>query len=95
MVIGVLRVSLYIHDVFNIKEKRRVIKSLLTKVIGRFNVAAAEVGEQDIWNKAIIGISCISNSSNHADSILANIVDFIEKNTDVEILDYSTETINW
>jgi len=53
----------------------------------------AEVGFNDKWKNAIIGISCVSNEAGHTDSMMANIVNFIENDGRVELVDYSTENI--
>ena len=43
--VGLLTVDLYIAEANSLKEKRRVLESLLTRVQNRLNVAVAEVGE--------------------------------------------------
>ena len=47
MVVGVLSVTLYIGGITSLKDKRRVIKSILTKIQSKFNAAASETGRQD------------------------------------------------
>jgi len=85
MVVGVCRVILNINEAFSLKEKRQVVKSIVERVKSRFNASVAEVGFNDKWKNAIIGIS--------SDSMMANIVNFIENDGRVELVDYSTENI--
>jgi len=61
MVVGVCRVILNINEAFSLKEKRQVVKSIVERVKSRFNASVAEVGFNDKWKNAIIGISCVSN----------------------------------
>ncbi|HZK18821.1 MAG TPA: DUF503 domain-containing protein [Clostridia bacterium] len=93
MVIGVLTLDLYIGGACSLKDKRRVVKSILTRAGNQFNISVAEVGNNDLWQRATIGAVCLSNETSHVHSILSNVVKFVEKQGDVEILDYRTEVI--
>jgi uncharacterized protein YlxP (DUF503 family) len=94
MVIGVCKVVLAIDEVFSLKEKRHIVRSLIERVKSRFNASIAEVDLNDKWKRAVIGISCVSNESGHADSMMANIVNFIENDGRAVLFDYSTEIIH-
>lgn len=93
MVIGVCKIILFIDQAFSIKEKRHIVKSIIERLKSRFNASVAEVDLNDKWKNAVIGISCVSNEASHADSMMANIVNFVERDGRVEIIDYSTEII--
>jgi len=93
LVVGVATITLYINGSQTLKDKRRVIKSLLTRLHNRFNVAAAEVGRQDSRQEAEIGVACISTEGSHADQILAAVVDFIEAQGDVHLIEYHTQLL--
>ena len=94
MVIGVCKVVLAIDEAYSLKEKRHIVKSLIERIKSRFNASIAEVDLNDKWNRAVIGISCVSNKSGHADSMMANIVNFIENDGRAVLFDYSTEIIH-
>ena len=71
------------------------MKSIIGRVRNRFDVAVAEVDDNDSWQLSTIGICCISNNKRHSNQVLSKVVDFIEKSRfDVEILDYSIEVID-
>ncbi|MGQ9531969.1 MAG: DUF503 domain-containing protein [Desulfotomaculales bacterium] len=91
MVVGVLTLELLLPEANSLKEKRRVLKSLLDKLRARFNVAAAEVDRQDVWRRATVGLALVSNSRSHAQDTLAALVKFVEQADRVEILSYTTE----
>ena len=94
MVIGVLTVKLSLSWAHSLKDKRQAVKSLIERLKSRYNISVSEAGENDIWKTAVIGICCVSNQSNHIDSIMSKIVNFIENDNRVQITDYSTERIN-
>ena len=78
----------------SLKGKRQVVKSITSRVRNKFNVAVAEVDDNDVWQLATIGICCISNSNRHTNEVLSRVVDFIiGSRFDVEILDYGIEII--
>lgn len=95
MNVGVCRVSLRFPENLSLKGKRRILKSIITRVAGRFNVAVAEVDNEELWQLATIGICCVSNNSRHANEVMSKIVDFIiNSRPDVEILDYEMEIVS-
>ena len=53
---------------------------MLARVINKFHVAAAEVGAQDTWQRAVLGIAYVTSDSRHADEVLSRVVSFIETN---------------
>lgn len=76
----------------SLKEKRRILKSLIQKMQSKFkNISIAEVGDNNIWQSAIIGIAVVSNDSKHADEIINKCVDYIEVFGDVEIVEIDIE----
>jgi len=85
MVVGVLTVDLLVVDSNSLKDKRQVIKSLLDVIRNRFNVSAAELGELDIWRRAVIGVACISNDKKTANTVLNRVLGNIESNPRVTV----------
>lgn len=94
MVIGVCRIVLSIDQAFSLKEKRHIVKSMIERLKSRFNASIAEVDLNDTWKNAVIGVACVSNEAGHADSMMANIVNFVENDGRAILVDYSTETIH-
>lgn len=94
MVVGTCKVVLMIDDAFSLKEKRHIVKSIIERVKSRFNASISEVDMNDKWQRATLGIACVSNEAGHADSMLANIVNFIENDGRAMMTDYSTELIH-
>jgi len=93
-IVGICEIEFYLPGVTSLKEKRSVIKPLISKMRKQFNVAVAEVGHHDVWQSSRIGISTISNSSVHNRQMIQNVIRWIEDNfpdlyitkQDIEIL---------
>jgi uncharacterized protein YlxP (DUF503 family) len=77
MLIGVLTVQINLHAVFSLKDKRKIIKSLIERLRGRFNVSVSEVAAQDSKQLAVIGISVVTTDSRFLNEQLDKIVSFI------------------
>lgn len=88
-----LKIKLYAPWVHSLKEKRMIVKSVLGKVKNKFNVSTAEVDAQDIHQTIVIGIAAIVAHQSQADSMMDDIISFIEMNTEAEILEYETEVL--
>ena len=73
--------------VHSLKEKRMVVKSLVTQLQNRFHVSAAEIDEQDTHQIIVIGAAAIVPHNAIADSLMDEISTFVEENTEAEILD--------
>ncbi len=94
MTVGLCRVRLRLPENHSLKGKRQVLKSLLARLHNKFNVAAAEIEEQDRWQMACLGISCVTNDERHAHQVLASVIAFIQsERLDAELVDYSTEVL--
>ena len=94
MNIGVCKVSLRLPENMSLKGKRQVLKSITSRVRNKFNVAVAEVDDNDNWQLATIGICCISNNGRHSNQVLSRVVNFITNSRfEIEILDYEIELI--
>jgi len=93
MVIGVCRIFLSIDEAFSLKEKRHIIKSIIERLKSRYNASVAEVDLNDKWKNAVLGVACVSNEAGHADSMMANIVNFVINDGRAVMVDYSTEKV--
>ena len=74
MVVGVLRLTLHIEGAASLKDKRQVVRKVVDRLRSRFNVSVAEVGDNDIWQRARIGISAVANDHSFVNEVLDKIV---------------------
>ncbi len=86
MVIGVCRLELSIRENHSLKEKRRIVKQIVDRVKHRFNVSIAEVGKNDLWQSAELGLCMVSNDRRFTNQALDTIVDFIESITSADVI---------
>ena len=87
MIIASVTFRLHAPWVHSLKEKRMVVKSLVTQLQNRFHVSAAEIDEQDTHQIIVIGAAAIVPHNAIADSLMDEISTFVEENTEAEILD--------
>jgi uncharacterized protein YlxP (DUF503 family) len=96
MIVGVSQITLHLPGSHSLKDKRQVVKSLITRIRNQFEVAIAEVDAQDRWQIARLGVCCVSNSSQHADEVLGHVRRYIEETRpDIIITGTEVEIINW
>ena len=84
-------VELYVLESSSLKDKRRVVKSLVDRIRGAFNVAVAEVDHNELWQRASLGIVTVSNQVRHANEVLSKVVNLLEKDLRIELIDYDME----
>jgi hypothetical protein len=94
MVVGVCHLELYLHDNFSLKGKRQVLRSIVQRARQRFNIAIAEVAEQDLWQKAVLGICAVGNDRQRVNSTLDQVINFIEETQLTDVADSQIEIMN-
>ncbi|MFZ3072242.1 MAG: DUF503 domain-containing protein [Thermodesulfobacteriota bacterium] len=95
MVVGVCHIGLLIHGSQSLKDKRQILKKVIEGARNRFNVSVAEVGSQDLWQKAEIGISVVGSDVSVINSVVDRLINFIEDMHAAEIIDHDIEFINY
>ena len=79
MVVGAGWVDIMVEESHSLKSKRKVVRSIIDRVRSRFGASVAEVGDQDLWGRARIGFSIVSNDPRRVNSVLDKILDLSEK----------------
>ncbi|MFQ5780095.1 MAG: DUF503 domain-containing protein [Nitrospiria bacterium] len=93
MIVGICTIELYIPHSRSLKGKRQVLKSMKDKIKNRFNVAVAEVGDQDLWQKAVLGITTVANDKRFVNEVLDKVVDTISSHPQTEVIHYQIEFV--
>lgn len=91
MMIAAMTFRLHAPWVHSLKEKRMIVKSLVTQLQNRFHVSAAEIDEQDTHQIIVIGVAAVVPHNAMADSLMDEISIFVETDTEGEILDETRE----
>jgi len=86
MVVGILRLTLSIPGAHSLKDKRRVIHKIVERARSRYNAAIAEVGDNDLWQRAQLGAAVVANDRRFVDEVLAKLTRDVEANADASLL---------
>lgn len=94
MNVGVCIVKLHLPENCSLKDKRRIVKSIVTRLRNQYNVSVAEVDAQDLWQLAVLGIACVSNHNQHVNETLSRIINFVIYNyPELDLVDYEVEVL--
>ena len=93
MVVGLCTVELYIPDGHSLKAKRQVLLSLKDRLRDKFNLSIAEVGDQDLWQKAVLGIACVANESAYVNQVLDQAINVIRSIPTIELVQFRIEML--
>ncbi len=95
MHVGICRIMLHLPETGSLKDKRQVARSLSARIRNKFNVAVAEVEDQELWQRLTLAVCCVSTDPAHANEMISKVVAFVEESRrDLELLDYETEIIS-
>lgn len=92
MVVGTLELSLRLQGCRSLKDKRQILRSLMDKARHEFHVAIAEVGDQQLWGNAVVGVAAVSNNAHQTGSILQHVLDMFDRHPAVEVEGVVRET---
>ena len=87
MVVGTAVVELRVHGSRSLKQKRGVVRSISKRLRNRFNVSVAEVGGQDTWQRAVLGLATVAGAAPAARACLERALDHVEAMHLAESLD--------
>lgn len=94
MVVGLVKITLRLHDCRSLKGKRKVVKSMIGRIRNRFNVSAAEVGANDIHQRAVIGFALVGNTGRRVNAKLDKLLNMAHDLALAEIIDSEMEIIH-
>jgi uncharacterized protein YlxP (DUF503 family) len=93
MVVGVLRLTFHIPHARSLKDKRAVVRRFRDRVRARFDVSIAEVGDQDLHQRAVFGVAVVSSDSTVCDALLEKVAHEAETQRDAVLTDRALELI--
>ncbi len=80
IIIGLCTVEFELPGVTTLKDKRSILKSLLTRLHNQFNISTAEVDFHDVVNSSVIAFTAVTTDTRHANQIISTILNWIEAN---------------
>ena len=94
MVAGLGVITFRLHDCRSLKGKRKVVKSIITQLRNNFNVSVAEVGSNDVYQRAVIGFALVGNNRMVINAKIDKIFNLADELGLAEIIDSDMEIIN-
>mgnify|MGYP001129678732 CR=1 FL=1 len=94
MIVGVGIITLRLHECRSLKGKRKVVKAVIAQMRNKFNVAVAEVGSNDTYQRSEIGFSLVGNNRQVLNSKIDKIFNMVDGLGLAEIIDTDMEIIN-
>jgi len=92
---GICRIKLHLSESRSLKDKRRIVKSIVSRLRNQYNISIAEVDDQDLWQLVTLGVACVSNHNQHVDETLSKVMNFIVSNySELEIVDRQIEILS-
>lgn len=82
-----VRLELRIPDGRSLKAKRRVLKALMAQLSQAFGVAVSEVGFQDQWKRATVGVAVVAPQSSQLERIVHSIHRAVLERPEIELLE--------
>ncbi len=87
MKVAVLKMDIYLPGINSLKEKRRLLQSLIDRIDNDFNVAVAEVENQDLWQRSVLAVASVSGDSNYLEQMLSSIINVVDDTHGVELIE--------
>ena len=94
MVVGIGIITFRLHDCRSLKGKRKVVKSIISRLRNNFNASVAEIGSNDVHQRAEIGFSLIGNDQSIINSKIDKMINLAEDLGLAEIIDTEIEIIH-
>lgn len=79
MIIGTAAIHIHLHGIGSLKDKRRIVKSLVERLKSRFNFSVAEVAAQDSKISAVIGLVTVANDSAFVNRAIDKVIEFVRR----------------
>ena len=95
MVVGVLRLDIRLFEIQSLKQKRSQVNKILARLRSRYPVSVAEVGCQDLLQRAIIGLSMTAGSEAQLGSVFHKVETEIYRSGFAELLDSDVEYLHY
>jgi uncharacterized protein YlxP (DUF503 family) len=93
MIVGTLRLTLFIPESGSLKGKRRVLRSIKDRLRSQFNVSVAETDHHDLWQKTEVAVALVASDRDYADKVLQSILSKVESWRLAEVVDVEMEIL--
>lgn len=80
MIVGTLEVEFQLDGCRSLKDKRRILRSLIDRLRRDFHASVAEVEDNDLWTSAVVGVAVVGREARQVESALQKIVHVLDGN---------------
>ena len=94
MVIGALHLELILHQCQSLKDKRSALRKIQSRIRNAFEVSVAEVGSQDLWQRAEIGIVTVGSDRVVVNQVMDRVLNFVDSLGMAELINHKIELVN-
>lgn len=91
--VGICQVELLLPEAQSLKEKRFVLSSLKARIGNKFNVSIAEVDQNDLWQRATIGMALVANERKFIDEVFSKILNALDAENGFEVIKHQLEVV--
>jgi len=84
--VGSLRLDLLLGDVHSLKQKRSLVRPLVSELGRRFEVSVAETGYLDLHRRTEVGVALVGADAAHCSEVLQACERFVAARPEVELL---------
>jgi hypothetical protein len=92
LVVGVLRLEVFLPANHSLKGKRSVLRTIKARVSNKFNVSIAECADHDVWQRAVLGVAQVGVDQAHVDAALHEVVTYID---DLELVEVGAQDVEF
>lgn len=75
---GVLKIALILPENHSLKGKRSVLRGIQSRVSNRFNISVTECGDQDLWQRALLGFAVAGSNARVVEPVLRQVIEFVD-----------------
>ncbi len=95
MRIAAAELHLRLHGVQNLKDKRRIVRSLGDRLRQRFSLSVAEVGDHELWGNAVLGLTCVGTDPVFLRAHIEKAMEFVAADASVEVVQEIVECLTF
>ena len=92
MTVGIARLTFFLPEAHSLKEKRMVLRRVKDRAQQKFNLAIAEVGDNDLWQRAVLGMAVVGSGRRFVESALDEVVRFLRDEAEVTNVEREIQT---
>jgi hypothetical protein len=92
--VGIARLTLFIPESNSVKDKRMVLRRVKDRVRQKFNAAVAEVADNDVWQRAVLGLVVVGNGRRFVEAALDEVIRFVQGQAEVTNVERELQSFN-